>query len=59
MIQIVLMLFVITGGNSFQLVADKEFKTIEECVNEAIKINASPEPFNAACYVKQKKMMYE
>lgn len=49
------MLFVITGGNSFQLVADKEFKTIEECVNEAIKINASDDIFNAACYVKQIK----
>lgn len=53
MIQVVMMVFVIVGGNSFQLVADKEFPTLEECVNKAIKINADNTQFNAACFVKQ------
>ena len=47
------MIFVATGNGSFEIVADKEIQTIEECVNTAIKINAGKDIFNAACYIKQ------
>ena len=54
MIEVILMIFVASGNGSFQIVADKEIQTIEECVNTAIKINAGKDVFNAACYIKQK-----
>lgn len=43
-------------NGAMQIVADKEVRTMEECIKEVVIINEDKEnAFNAACFIKKSK----